>query len=108
MKQGDKIFFACLKQQGIPLPTTEHKFHEGRKWRMDYAWIDNKIALEVEGGVWTGGRHTRGQGFINDCEKYSEAAIAGWCVIRVTPQQLTDLNTMNMLKRAFKNRGEKI
>jgi hypothetical protein len=46
------------------------------------------VALEVEGGAWSGGRHTRGAGFLGDMEKYNAAAILGWCVLRCTPQQL--------------------
>lgn len=44
------------------------------------------IAVEIEGGVWTGGRHTSGSGFLGDMEKYNEAAAAGWRVLRFTPQ----------------------
>ena len=40
------------------------------------------IAVEIEGGVWIGGRHTRGKGFLRDIEKYNEAAAMGWRVFR--------------------------
>jgi hypothetical protein len=40
------------------------------------------VAMECEGAVWTGGRHTRGSGFVADCEKYNEAARLGWFVFR--------------------------
>lgn len=83
------IFPALCRGFGIPAPVTEHRFHPTRKWRFDYAWVEQKVALEVEGAVWTGGRHTRGSGYVKDLEKYSEAAILGWCVIRVTPKELT-------------------
>jgi hypothetical protein len=46
------------------------------------------VALEVEGGIWTEGRHTRGAGALADLEKYSEAAIAGWRIIYCTPSEL--------------------
>jgi hypothetical protein len=61
---------------------TEHKFHPSRKWRFDFAFPEVMIALEIEGGVWTKGRHTRGTGFINDIGKYNEATMMGWRVLR--------------------------
>lgn len=73
---------------GIPEPELEHRFHPVRRWRFDYAWPDLRIALELEGGVWTRGRHTRGSGFVADLEKYNEAALGGWLLLRVTPRQL--------------------
>ena len=65
---------------------TEHKFCE-RRWRFDYACLIRKIAIEVEGGVWSGGRHTRGAGFIADMTKYNRATSLGWRVLRYTPDQ---------------------
>ena len=66
-----------------------------------YAWIEQRVALEVEGGVWTRGRHTRGSGYVKDLEKYSEAAAQGWRLVRVTPDQLCTLETIELLKRAL-------
>lgn len=66
----------------------EVKFHPTRKWRFDFAWPQHRVALEIEGGAWSRGRHTRGRGFIADLEKYNEAACRGWIVIRTTPQHL--------------------
>lgn len=83
------------------MPVTELRFHPTRKWRFDYAFPKYKIAIEVEGGVYSGGRHVRGKGFLNDCEKYSEAAILGWCVIRVPPDNLYTSYTIGNLKRAI-------
>lgn len=62
----------------------EFRFHPTRKWRFDYAHETLRIALEVEGGVWSGGRHTRGKGYIGDIEKYNTATAAGWAVFRCT------------------------
>ena len=60
----------------------EHSFHWVRRWRFDYACPAQMIAVEIEGGVWTGGRHTRGKGFLGDMEKYNEATAMGWRVFR--------------------------
>ncbi len=68
----------------------EHEFAKaiGRLWRFDFAWVDRKVALEVEGGTWINGAHSRGKHFEGDCEKYAIAAIHGWRVIRATTDQV--------------------
>lgn len=76
-------FRTQLRAAGIAGYVTEHRFFPERKWRFDIAWLPEKLAVEVEGGVWTGGRHTRGSGFVKDCEKYNAAALEGWRVLRV-------------------------
>ena len=79
----------------------EHRFYQPRKWRFDYALPRYKIAVEVEGGVWSAGRHIRPQGFLNDIEKYNTAALLGWRVFRTTPDKLLSANMLNSLKNAI-------
>jgi very-short-patch-repair endonuclease len=88
--------------RGIPEPVTEFRFHPKRKWRFDYAWISHKIALEVEGGAWTRGRHTRGAGFLKDCEKYNMAGKMGWRIFRFTPTQVSNDEAALFLMDVFK------
>lgn len=71
-----------------PSPLQEHLFHDTRKWRFDFAWPRYRVAVEIEGGVFTQGRHTRSTGFIADCAKYNAAALHGWLVLRYTGQDL--------------------
>lgn len=101
MKLNPNVIRAYFSQMGLPEPTTEHRFHPKRKWRFDYAWAEQRIALEVEGGVWTGGRHTRGSGFLGDMEKYNAAAVMGWRILRCTPSTLLKLETVTALKEAL-------
>jgi len=75
---------------GLVSPQEEFRFHPHRKWRFDFAWPEQRIALEVEGGIWTQGRHTRGAGFLADMEKYNAAVLLGWRVLRTTPDKLAD------------------
>lgn len=79
----------------------EYRFHPKRLWRFDYAIPAHKIALEVEGGVWTGGRHIRAQGFLGDMEKYNTATLMGWRVFRTTPDDLYRLATIRMIQSAI-------
>lgn len=110
MKHNPKVVEAFFKSHGIPKYETEFKFHPERKWRFDYAWFDEvaelecflpKVALEVEGGVWTGGRHTSGSGFVKDMEKYNAAAMAGWRIIRCQPKDLLTHATAQMILKAL-------
>ncbi len=101
-EQRVSLFKALCRRQGVPEPTLEHHFAKPeRAWRFDLAWLDQKIALEVEGGAWTKGRHTRGGGFIEDMAKYNRATELGWRVYRVTPSQLDTLDTVDMIRRAL-------
>ena len=67
---------------------TEYRFHPTRQWRFDFAFIDKKIAVEIEGGIWSGGGHTRGLHYSSDCEKYNQAQILGWVVLRYTDKNI--------------------
>lgn len=75
----------------------EYQFAAPRLWRFDFAFIADLVALEVEGGVWTKGRHTRGSGFLKDIEKYNTATVMGWRVIRCTPGTFTAPATIRAL-----------
>lgn len=70
---------------------------------MDFAWPAYKLALEIEGGVHTGGRHTRGAGFEKDIEKYNEMARLGWRIIRTTPENLYKVYTIQLIIDCLKS-----
>lgn len=76
----------------------EFHFHPVRKWRADYAHHDSRTLIEVEGGIHSYGRHNRAEGFIADSEKYLEATLLGWRVIRLTKDQITP-ETLLRIKR---------
>lgn len=59
-----------------------------KDWRFDWAWPDAMVAVEMEGGIWIKGRHVRGAGFEDDCEKYNYARSQGWSVYRFTAGML--------------------
>ena len=66
----------------------EFEFHPKRKWRADFHLVGKKILVEVEGGIWSGGRHTRSKGYIGDMEKYNAATMLGYQVIRFSTDQV--------------------
>lgn len=86
---------------GLPVPVTEYTFAKPRKWRADYCWPAHNLMLEVEGGLWTQGRHSRGVGAIADLAKYSEAAIIGYRILYATPDQVRDGTALDRVARAL-------
>lgn len=124
MRYNKVVVLAYFRGLGLPEPELEFKFHPTRKWRFDFCWPFNylntevysgkrealdelaklahrPVALEVEGGVWIGGGHNRGAGFVKDMEKYNEAAALGWRIIRVQPKDLCTADTANLIKRCL-------
>jgi hypothetical protein len=104
-----QIFKNCCESFGLPIPVSELKFHADRQWKFDYAWPSEKVALEVEGGIFGRGRpcplckrkkpgaHSSIERLISDMEKYNAAAADGWRIIRVIPDDLLKVKTMEVL-----------
>jgi very-short-patch-repair endonuclease len=93
---------------GILKPATwvpEHRFHPVRKWRFDIAWPTELLAIEVDGGGWIGGHHSRGQGIEDDAEKQSTAVSMGWRVMRLTPRMIRDGRALTLVIAALQRGG---
>lgn len=83
----EEAFALQLRAHKIPY-AREIRFHPDRRWRFDFVVFGRQVAVEIEGGTYTGGRHVRGSGFAGDCEKYNEAQRLGWTVLRFPSQQV--------------------
>ena len=105
---------------GIPRPELEYAFAKeamGRKWRLDFAWPDYKVGVEVDGGgrkamlqrnPRTGhmqpvavGRH----GSAADYEKLNAAAELGWRVLRFNPDMLKRPDMLVIVERTLRAAG---
>ena len=62
--------------------------------------------MEIDGGIWNGGRHTRPVGYENDVVKLNEAALDGWLVLRATATQVKTGVALNWVRRAFEGVSE--
>jgi len=94
------VFCQLIKDENIAPPVAEFVFHPVRKWRFDFAWPECMLAVEIEGGIWTAGRHIRPVGMENDMIKYNAAAELGWRVLRysrgmgITAAAITQIKTI--------------
>jgi len=97
----DKLEFQ-LKSAKITGFTREYKFHPKRRWRLDFAWVDKKIGVEVEGGIWLPrSGHNTGVGISRDVEKGNALTLLGWKLIRVTGKMIKNGEALVLLEEMF-------
>jgi len=102
----EAAFEQQLRAEGIAYER-EVCFHPTRKWRFDFIFPESrKLAVEVDGGTFSGGRHTRGVGYQGDCDKFNQATLLGWAVIHVTSKMLDDLTGLALVKEMLKREAE--
>lgn len=84
------------------LPEREFLFWQGRKFRFDFAWPHLWTAIEVDGGLWIAGRHSRGgEAQLAELAKFNFAAALGWRVFHFTPEQIRTGEAIEFLRAVF-------
>jgi very-short-patch-repair endonuclease len=91
-----------IRASKLPAPTREYRFHPTRKWQFDFAFPEQKVAVEVQGAIWTNGRHNRGKGMESDYEKGAEAMLMGWKVLWITASTIRSGRAIQYLERLLK------
>jgi hypothetical protein len=86
----------------LPRPERDYRFDPKRRWRMDLAWPSLMVSCEVDGGEWSGGKHSRGLGMQSNCEKLNAALLAGWKPYRFTGSQVTSGYALTILELALR------
>lgn len=103
----DPVLLLCRAHE-LPEPERELVFHPGRRWRADYCWLREHVILEIEGGLYAGGRtpgtgqggHSTARGILRDMEKSNAAQLLGYRYFRLAPWQI-DLALVPLLRVAF-------
>ena len=96
----------CLDCYETRSRSAAHEYRKGRAWRFDFAWPALMLAVECEGGTWSGGRHTRGDGYAKDTDKYNAASLAGWAVLRFTGDRIESGAALEIIEQALRQRME--
>ena len=104
MSAAEDLLEFHIKAAKLPPAVREFRFHPVRKWRFDFAYPAHRLGIEVEGGVWNGGRHTRGAGFSEDCAKYNQATFLGWRIYRFTPDMVKSGEAVSMIASALRGK----
>jgi very-short-patch-repair endonuclease len=99
--EGIAEYLFQIQAAGLEMPEFEFQFHETRRWRSDFVWRDHKLLAEYEGGVYKNGRHVRGSGYEDDCEKYNEATLLGFRLLRFTYDMVRSGMALEQTERAL-------
>ncbi len=91
-----------VKALGLPAPQEQVQIIPGRKFRWDFCWPEHHLAVEIQGGTWSGGAHSRGWGIERDCEKHNLAVLAGWRTLLFTGSMVHSGSAAAMLEEALK------
>ena len=94
-----------LRSAGLN-PETEYRFHPPRRWRADFAFIEQRLLIECEGGIHTQGRHVRPAGFQKDIEKYNQASLDGWTLLRFTGAMIQSGEALAQIEQALKQENK--
>ena len=105
MSKPELTFAAQLTADHLPPFEREYRFHVERKYRFDFAWPHLLLAVELEGGIWTGGAHSRPLGILRDMEKSNLAVMCGWSVLRFSSAQIAKGVGLAMVKEWMEARS---
>ena len=87
LSPGEEAFALHCRAERLT-PVRELVFAPPRKWRFDFAFPEKMVAVEIEGGLFSAGRHVRGAAVEKDFEKYNAAAKLGWRVLRFSTEMV--------------------
>ena len=90
-----------IKALGLPEPVREYPAIKGRKFRFDFAWLERKLLVEVNGGTYTKGAHSTGAGIARDYEKANLAQLAGWRVLSFDGKAVKDGTAVEVIRQAL-------
>jgi very-short-patch-repair endonuclease len=97
----EKHLAASLRAVGAPAFVREHRFHPTRKFRIDFAWPERMLAVELEGGIYRGGAHTSVAGIKRDVEKSNLLTMSGWRLLRFHGDQVKSGEAVALILQAL-------
>jgi very-short-patch-repair endonuclease len=115
MSELEETLLYQILAAGLPAPATEfeiksdylftrHRPPRRRRFFFDLSWDLYRVLVEVDGGTWSFGRHTRGAGYESDCEKANEAAERDWVVLRFTGAMVKDGRAVAQIDRVIRRK----
>ena len=86
--QLEDLFAFQLDAAGLTGYVREYQAIPGRKFRFDFAFVRERLLVEINGGTYNGGAHSRGVGLNRDYEKGNLAVVNNWRVLSFDTKQV--------------------
>jgi very-short-patch-repair endonuclease len=102
MSDLEELLFQHIKLVGLPTPEREYRFAPPRRYRADFAYPERKILVEVQGGIYTRGAHSRGIGLERDYEKLNLAQLLGYKVFQFSRKMIESGEAISILEKSLK------
>jgi very-short-patch-repair endonuclease len=101
----EETLLLLIRAEGLPEPEREYMFAKsiGRRWRLDFAYPEKRIGIEVQGGTYIRGAHSRGTGLERDYEKYNQAQVLGWDVYQFSRKMIESGEAIETIKRVLES-----
>lgn len=108
-KRHELALYNQIIEKGLQGAVEQYKFHPDRKWSLDIAFPNIKLAIEIDGGIWKKGKggHNSGKGYEEDRLKDQAALLLGWAVYRVTPKMISSGDAITTIAVLLEQRGIK-
>jgi very-short-patch-repair endonuclease len=104
----ERALWFMLKVHKLPLPEREYECIPDRKFRWDMAWPEHKVAVEIQGGIWSKGAHSSGRGLLRDYEKLNLAQLHDWTVLFVAAEHIESGQAVEWIRDALELRSASV
>ena len=101
MSELEETLAFQIQAMGLPEPEREYQAVPKRKFRYDFAFVQEKLLIEVQGGIWIRGSHARPKGITRDMTKLNLAQLAGWRVLQFSPAMVRSGEAVEMIAKAL-------
>jgi very-short-patch-repair endonuclease len=98
--EHEELFALQLKAAKLRGWEREVVFAPPRRWRFDFANYAYRLAVEINGGIWSQGRHNTGKGSEKDMEKTNAAILMGWRVFTFSPRHVAEGEALRIIEAA--------
>ena len=101
----ENLFAMQLDSAGLTGYVREYQAIPGRKFRFDFAFLRERLLIEINGGTYNGGSHGRGVGINRDYIKNNLAVVNNWRVLSFDTKQVKSGEALDVTEQLLK--GEK-
>lgn len=111
-RTAQDLFLEQCRAHHLPTAVRDYRFAKastGRQFEADAAFLEFKLIVEIQGGIWMpgGGAHSRPMNIERDVEKQQFALVLGWSLLPVTPKDVRKLHAIELTRMVLARLGWK-